>query len=50
MTDLENVKSLILHHLPVVSEEIHASFEVVSAVNICRHDIIIGAVQKNFAK
>lgn len=50
MTDLENVKSLILYHLSVVTEEVHASFQMISAVNICCHDIIIGTVQEDFPK
>lgn len=44
VTDLENMETLILYHLTIVSEKIHASFQMISAVNICCHDVIIGAV------
>jgi hypothetical protein len=44
------MKSLILYHFSVVSKEIHASFQVIAAVNICCHDIIVGAVQQDFPK
>lgn len=46
----EHVKSLILDHLPIVSEQIHAYFEVVSSVHICSHDAIVGPVQQNFSE
>lgn len=48
--DLEDMEALILHHLSLVSEKIHAYFQMLSSVNIGRHYGIIRPVQKNFAE
>jgi hypothetical protein len=45
--DLEYVKALVLNHLPVVSEKVHADFQMLPPVNIGGHYIIVGPVQKD---
>lgn len=47
---LEHVKSFVLDHFPVVSEKIHAYFQVLAAVDVRRHDAVVGPVQQKFAK
>lgn len=44
------MEALVLYHLSVVSEEVHASFKMITTVNICCHDIIVRPVEKDFPK
>lgn len=46
----KDVEPFILHHFSVVSQEVHASFEVIAAIHIRCHDIVIGAVKKNLSQ
>lgn len=48
--DLEHVKALVLDHLAVVTQEIHADLEVLAAVDIGRHDVVIRPVQEELAQ
>lgn len=48
--DLKDVKALVLHHLAVVAEEVHADLEVLAPVDIGRHDVVVGAVQQYLAE
>jgi hypothetical protein len=41
---LKNVKSLILNHLTVIAQELHAEFKVLSAFDISHHHTVVGAV------
>lgn len=47
--DLENVEALVLDHFPIVSEKIHANLEVLAAINVRRHNVIVGAVKKQLS-
>ena len=48
--NFENMETLILNHFSVVSEKIHANLQMLSAVNVCRHNAVIRAVEKNLSK
>lgn len=48
--DLENVEALVLDHLAVVAEEVHADLEMLAAVNVGRHDGVVGAVEEDLAE
>ncbi len=45
---LENVKPLILYHLSVISQKIHAKLEVLATIDIGSHNLIIGTREQNF--
>lgn len=47
---LEHVEPFVLDHFPVVSEKVHAYFQVLAAVDVRRHDAVVGPVQQEFAK
>lgn len=47
---LEDMEALVLHHLAVVSEQVHADFEVLASVDVGDHDAVVGAVEENFAE
>lgn len=49
-THLENVETLVLHHLPIVAQEFHAKLEIFSAIHIGHHHIIICAVQQDLSE
>lgn len=44
------MESFVLHHFPIVLEQRHAHFEVVSVIDIPRHNSVVVAVEKNLAK
>lgn len=46
----EHVKTLVLNHLPIVAEQIHANFEVVTPIDIRSHNGIVGAIEQNFSQ
>lgn len=48
--DFENVEAFVLHHLAIVSEEVHADLEVLAAVDVGDHDAVVGAVEENFTE
>lgn len=39
--DFENVEPLILHHFPVVSEQVHADLQVLPPVDVGGHDVVV---------
>lgn len=43
-TYLEYMESFVLNHLSVVAQQFHAQFEVLPALDICHHHIVVGAV------
>lgn len=43
-TYLEHVESFVLNHLSVVAQQFHAQFEILPALNIRHHHIVVGAV------
>lgn len=44
------MEPFVLHHFPVVLEQRHAHFEVVSVVDVPRHNGVVVAVEKDLAK
>ncbi len=48
--DLEDVEALVLDHFAVVAQQVHADLEVLAAVDIGRHDVVVGAVQQDLAQ
>jgi hypothetical protein len=48
--NLEDVERLVLDVLALISEQVHRQLEVFRGVNICQHDIVICAVEQNFAE
>lgn len=48
--DLEDVEALVLDHLAVVAEEVHADLEVLAAVDVGGHDAVVGAVEEDLAE
>lgn len=44
------MKPLVLHHLPIVSQQIHAQLQILSTGDVFRHDIIVCSVQENFSE
>ena len=47
---LKHMEALILHHLAVVLEQVHADFQVIARINICHHDVVVGPIQQDLAK
>lgn len=48
--DLENVKALVLHHFAVIAKQVHAYLQMISAVDVSRHNTVVRAVQQDFSK
>jgi len=48
--DLEDMKALVLHHLAVVSEQVHANLQMLSAVDVLGHDVVVGSVEEDLAQ
>ena len=48
--NLEDVKALVLHHLAVVAQQIHAQLQVVTRVDVGGHDVVVGAVEQDLAQ
>ena len=44
------MEALVLHHLAVVFKQIHAHFQVLAAVDVFGHDVVVGAVEEQFAE
>lgn len=44
------MKSLVVYHPPVVSEQVHANLEMVARINIRCHDVVVGPVQENLSQ
>lgn len=47
---LEHVESFVLHHFPVVSKKVHAYLQMLAAIDVRRHDAVVGPVQQEFTK
>lgn len=43
--DFKYVETLVLHHLAVAPEQVHADLEVLAAVDVGRHDVVVGPVE-----
>ena len=48
--DFEDVEAFVLDHFAVVLEQVHAEFEVVAAVDVFGHDVVVCAVEEKFAQ
>lgn len=48
--DFENVEAFVLDHFAIVLEQVHAELEVVAAVDVFGHDVVVCAVEEEFAK
>lgn len=46
----ENMKTLVLDHLSIVSKQVHAYLQMFAAVDICSHNTVVGAVQQDLTK
>jgi len=44
------MKALVLHHLAVVSEQVHANLQMLSAVDVLGHDVVVGSVEEDLAQ
>lgn len=47
---LEDMEPLILYHLAIVAQQFHAKLEVLSAVHIGHHHIVVRTVQQDLPK
>ena len=47
---LEHVETLVLYHLAVVAQQVHADLKMLAAVDVGRHDVVVGAVQQDLAE
>jgi hypothetical protein len=48
--DLEDVEALVLDHLAVVAQQVHADLEMLAAVHIRRHDVVVRPIQQDLAQ
>lgn len=48
--DFENMEAFVLHHLPVVSQQVHTYLQMLATVNVCGHDAIVRPVQEDLAE
>jgi hypothetical protein len=44
------VETLVLHHLSIVFQQIHAKLQMVSSIDVCGHDGVVRPVQKYLPK
>lgn len=44
------MKPFVLNHLPVVFEEVHTKLEMLAAVNVCGHYLIVGTREQDLAE
>ena len=44
------MKALVLHHFAIVFEQVHAQFQVFATVDVLGHDVVVGAVEQEFAE
>lgn len=47
---LEDMEAFVLDHLAVVSEQVHADLEVLAAVDVGGHDVVVGSIQEDLAE
>lgn len=45
----EHMKRFVLHHLPVVFEQVHGEFEIIATSDVGGHDNVVGTVKQQFA-
>lgn len=48
--DLEDVEAFVLDHFAVVLEQVHAKLEVLAAVDVFGHDVVVCAVEEDFTE
>lgn len=48
--DFKDVEALVLYHLAVVAQQVHADLEVLAAVHVGGHDVVVGAVEQDLAE
>jgi hypothetical protein len=46
---LEDVETLVVDHLAVVSQQLHDDLEMLARVDVLGHDVIVCPVQQNLA-
>lgn len=46
----ENMETLVLDHLPIVSKQVHTYLQMLAAVDIGSHNAVVGAVQQDLTK
>ena len=49
-THLKDMKPLVLHHLALVLEEVHAELEVGAAVDVGHHDLVVGPIEQDLTQ
>jgi hypothetical protein len=47
---LEDMKTLVIDHFPVVSQQLHDDLEVFARVDVLCHDIVVGPIEQNLAQ
>lgn len=47
---LEDMEAFILDHFPIIFEEVHAQFEMLPSIHVCRHDGVVRSVEQNLAQ
>lgn len=44
---LKNVETLVLHHLAIIAQQLHAKLEILPALHISHHYVVVRTVQQN---
>lgn len=44
------MKALVLYHLPIISQEFHAQLEILAALDIGHHHVVVGTVQQDLSQ
>lgn len=47
---LEDVETLVLNHLSVILQQVHAQLQMLAAVDILRHYAIVGSVEEDLSE
>jgi hypothetical protein len=50
MTNLKNVKPLIVDHPPIIQQQFHAQLQMFGRIDVFGHDVVVCSVQKQFAE
>ena len=49
VTDLENVETFIVDHLPVIPQQLHDDLEVFARVHVLGHDIVVCPIKQDLS-
>ena len=44
------MEPLVLHHFPVVPQQIHTQLQVIPSIDVCCHNIIVRPIQEDFSE